>query len=134
MFSGMILTCNTYLACTSEGIYASPHIMKLQGDQAYDPDLVDVIKNKFYDDLKSGVRAPPAVIVPLRSALIPANPDVSSIPVAGGEYAPRKVRITKEDLLKHGLPRLHCCSGRRISTVQKTHGRVPTTNDRAVAH
>ena len=33
---------------------------------------------------------------------MPANPDIASVPVSGGEYAPRKARITKEDLVKHG--------------------------------
>ena len=58
---------------TSEGIYASSHIMKLQDDQAYDASLIDDIKERFCDYLKGGVQAPPAVIVPLRSALIPGQ-------------------------------------------------------------
>ena len=76
--------------------------MKFQNDQAYDASLIDDIKERFYDYLKGGVRAPPAVIVLLRSAIIPANPDTNPIPVAGGEVAPQKARITTEDLLKHG--------------------------------
>ena len=96
----MIDRNNTYLVGTSKGIYASPHIMKFQDDQAYDASLIDDIKERFFDYLRGGVQAPPAVIVPLRSALIPANPDTHPIPVV--EYAPRKARITKEDLLKHG--------------------------------
>ena len=100
MSVGMIYRSNTYLVGTSEGIYATPHIMKFQDDQAYDANLVDDIKERFYDYLKGGVQAPPAGIVPLRLVLIPANPDTNPFPVA--EYAPRKARITKEDLLKHG--------------------------------
>ena len=102
MFLGMIDRCKTYWLGTSEGIYASPHLMKLQDDQAYDPNLFDDIMDKFYDYLMGGVRAPPAAIDPLRSALVPANLDISPFPIAGGEYAPRKARITKEDLLKNG--------------------------------
>ena len=34
MFLGMIERCNTYLTGTSEGICASPHIMKFQDDRA----------------------------------------------------------------------------------------------------
>ena len=98
----MIDRYNTYLVGTSEGIYASPHIMKFQDDQAYDAHLIDDTKEKFYNYLRGGVRAPLAAIVPLRSALIPANPDTSPVPVAGGKYVPRKARITKEDLLQHG--------------------------------
>ena len=52
--------------------------------------------------MKGSVKAPPATIRPIRSALMPANPDIAPVPVPGGEYAPRKARITKEDLLKHG--------------------------------
>ena len=100
MFLGMIDRNNTYLVGTSEGIYASPHIMKFQDDQAYDASLFDDTKETFFDYLKGGVQAPPAVIVPLRSALIPANPDTNPHPVA--EYAPWKARVTKEDLLRHG--------------------------------
>ena len=95
MFLGMIDRSNTYLVGTSEGIYASPHIMKFQDDQAYDANLIDDIKERFYDYLKGGVQAPPVVIVPLRSALISDNPDTNPVPVA--EYAPRMARITKED-------------------------------------
>ena len=87
---------------TSEGIHASPHVMKVQDDQAYDPSLIDDIKDRFYDYLKGGVKASPATIRPIRSVLMPANPDIDPVPVAGGEYAPRKARITKEDLIKHG--------------------------------
>ena len=101
MFLG-VERCNTYLIGTSEGIYASPHIMKFQDDQAYVPSLIGDIKDRFYDYLKGGVKAPPATIRPIRSALMPANPDIETVPVAGGEYAPRKARITKEDLIKHG--------------------------------
>ena len=88
----MIDRNNTYLVGMSEGIYASPHIMKFQDDQAYDANLIIDIKERFYDNLKGGVQAPPAVILPMRSALNPANPDTNPIPVA--EYAPRKARIT----------------------------------------
>jgi hypothetical protein len=44
MFLGMVVRCNTYLIGTSEGIYASPHVMKFQDDQAYDPTLIDDIQ------------------------------------------------------------------------------------------
>ena len=44
----------------SEGIYASPHIMKFQDDQVYDPSLIDDIKDEFYDYLIRDVNAPPA--------------------------------------------------------------------------
>ena len=74
--------------------------MKFQDDQAYGASLNYDIKERFFDYLKDGVQAPHAVIVPLRSALIPANPDTDLIPVS--ECAPRKAWITKEDLLKHG--------------------------------
>ena len=47
MFLGMIDRSNTYLVGTSEGIYASPHIMKFQDDQAYDANLIDDIKERF---------------------------------------------------------------------------------------
>ena len=86
---------------TREGIYASPHIMKVQDDQANDPSLIDDIKGRFYDYLNGGVKAPPATIRPIRSALMPANPGIDPVPVAGGDYAPRKGRISKEDLFKH---------------------------------
>ena len=84
---------------TSVGIYASPHIMRFQHDQAYDANLIDDIKERFYDYLKGGVQAPPAVIVLLRSALLLAHPDINPVPVA--EYAPRKARIIKEVLLNN---------------------------------
>jgi hypothetical protein len=76
--------------------------MKFREDQAYDPSLIDDIKARFYDYLKGGVKSPPATIRPVRSALMPAKSDIDPVPVAGGEYAPRKARITKEDLIKHG--------------------------------
>ena len=75
--------------------------MKFQDDEAYDPSLIDDIKDRFYDYLKGGVKAPPATIRPIRSALMPANPEIDPVPVAGGEYARRKARIIKEDLIKH---------------------------------
>ena len=87
---------------TSEGIYASPHIMQFQDDQAYDLSLIDGIKDRFYDYLKGVVKAPPATIRPIRSVLMPADPDIDPVPVAGGEYALRKASIIKEDLIKHG--------------------------------
>ena len=102
MFLGMIERCNTYMIGTSDGIYASSHIMKFQDDRAYDPSLIDDIKDRFYDYLKGGVKEPPATIRPVRSALMPANPDIAPVPVSAGEYAPRKARITKEDLVKRG--------------------------------
>ena len=102
MFLGMIDRNNSYLVGTSEGIYAIMHIMKFQDDQAYDTSLIDDVKDRLYDYLKGSVKAPLATIRPIRSALTPANPDIDRVPVAGGEYAPRKARITKEDLLTHG--------------------------------
>ena len=76
--------------------------VNFQDDQAFDPSLIDDIKDRFYDYLNGGVKASPATIRPVRSALMPANPDIDHVPVAGGDYAPRKARIIKEDLIKHG--------------------------------
>ena len=56
MFLGMIDLNNTYLVGTSEGIYASPHVMKFPDDQAYDANLIDDIKEKFFDYLSGGVQ------------------------------------------------------------------------------
>ena len=101
MFLGMNDRCNSFLIGMSEGIYASPHVMKFSEDQAYDPTLIDDINVRFYDYLKGGVNAPPAVIAS-RAAILHPNPDVAPTPVAGGDYVPRRARITKEDLIKHG--------------------------------
>ena len=45
------------MAGTSDGIYACPHIMEFLDDQAYDPSLIEDIKDKFYHCMKGGVRA-----------------------------------------------------------------------------
>ena len=58
--------------------------MKFQDDKAFNPSLIDDIKDRFYDYLKGGVKAPPATITPIGSALMPANPDIDPVPVAGG--------------------------------------------------
>ena len=101
----MIERCNTYLIGTSEGIYASPHIMKLQDDQAYDPSLIDDTKDRFYDYLKGGVKAPPATIRLVRSALMPLpHPDIDPVPVAGGDSR---------------MSWVHHSSGRRVGAVQE---------------
>ena len=59
MFLGMIDQHNIYLVGTSGGIYASPHIMKLRDDQAYDASLIDDIKERFFDYLRGAVQARP---------------------------------------------------------------------------
>ena len=101
--------------------------MKLQHDQAYDPSLIDDIKDKFYVYLQGGAKAPPAAIIPFESALILANPDISSVQAAGGEYAPRKVIITKEDLLKHGYtPSCPGCIAVQVTDLD-TSGSTPTS-------
>ena len=84
---------NTNLIGTREGLYASPHVMK--DDQADDASIINDIKEKFYVYPKGGIKALPAVIFPLKSALIPGNPDVAPVPLAGGEYAPRRARIAE---------------------------------------
>ena len=76
--------------------------MKFPDDQAYKLRFIDDIKDKFYDYLKGDCLAPLASVIPLRSAFIPANLDMSLVAVTAGEHAPRRARITKEDFLKHG--------------------------------
>ena len=76
--------------------------MRLPDDQSYDGQRANGIRVGYYDYLKDGVLAPPALI-PVRGDVVDGNPDVAVPVTVGGPYVPRRARITKADLVKYGF-------------------------------
>ena len=78
----------------------SSYVTRMVDEEAYDKSMMDDCVQTFYDYFKKGVQQPPAVIVARGSG--PTNPDSAPVvPVKGG-YAPRRARITKDELQRCG--------------------------------
>ena len=101
IFLGITDRSSSYLVGTREGIYSSAHIMALPSNESYDSTMIQEILVRHYDFIKDGVLPPPAVVA---ARVIPATPHVAPDPVVpvGGGYAPRRARITREELAEHG--------------------------------
>ena len=91
---------STYLVGTKDGVYASPQVIRMVDDDSYDVDLLRQIEVRYYDYINDGVKAPPVVIA--RGVGCRPNPDTAPIPAAGGEYAPRRLKILKQYFERHG--------------------------------
>ena len=101
VFLGVNDRCNTYLVATDNGVFASPHIVRMPNEDAYDVELLRAVDVRYYDYIDNGVKAPPAIVASRSVRTIP-NPETAPIPSAGGGYAPRRFRISKADLEAHG--------------------------------
>ena len=102
IFVGVNDRCNTFLVATEDGVFGSPHIMRLPEDQSYDGQRASQIRTGYYDYLKDGVLPPPALI-PVRGEAVASGPDTEAAVTVGGPYVPRRARITKADLIKYGF-------------------------------
>ena len=92
---------NTFLVGTADGVYASPHVAKMPDDVAYDGELLQTIVVRYYNFIDDGTRPPPAIVAARNIGGAP-SPDPAPVPAAGGEYQPRRMKITKADLENHG--------------------------------
>ena len=48
---------NMFLICNKDGVYASPHVMKVPDDQAYNLAMLDDVSVQYYDYIDMGVLA-----------------------------------------------------------------------------
>ena len=76
--------------------------MSFPDEQVLDKELVEKLDLKMHDYLKEGVTPPPQAQV-MRFEGHAKNPDSAPVETNGGEYAPRRARITKVDLEEHGF-------------------------------
>ena len=74
--------------------------MALPDDEAYDVDMAAEVNVRYVDYLKDGVLHPPSIVEARVSAK--ANPDKDVIKPSGGDYVPRRAKITRKDLRRHG--------------------------------
>lgn len=62
VFLGVNDRNNTYLVGTPEGIYASPQVVRMLDDSAYDMVLLEQIKVRYYNSISEGVQQPSAIV------------------------------------------------------------------------
>lgn len=70
-------------------------------DVAYDLDMLNQISLKYYTFISEGFQAPPAVVA--RGVGGRPNPDAAPVPAACGEFAPRRMRLNRNDFDAHGF-------------------------------
>ena len=104
VFVGMMSRSPTYLVANASGVYASPNIAAFPDEQAFDSELALSVTVKQCEYIDKGVSGPPKLrVVPASApAAVQVNPEVRPVETAGGDYAPRRARILKSDLLEHG--------------------------------
>ena len=101
IFIGMMGRSNTFLIGNSDGIFGSPNIMSFPDEQAFDADMAIGIKVELYAYHSKGVSPPPNAQV-VRMGSTEPNPDGNAVETSGGQYVPRRARITRKELEEYG--------------------------------
>ena len=100
IFVGTISSSNAFLVVNEDGLFQCSRIQKRPDGNNYDPDCLENITTGIDDYVNKGAKSKAGVRF---AEKIPQAPGQEPIPTAGGDYAPRRAKLTKPDFEEHGF-------------------------------
>ena len=100
VFLGVCWRTTEYIVGTKEGLFKCRTVRRVVEDKSYDPDCLDYVK-EFYDDYMLKGASTTAARVRFGIAQR-QEPGVEGVRTAGGDYAPRRLRLVPQDFVSHG--------------------------------